>query len=36
MKTLIKIVLVVAALGIVYQVAQMALKMDINFDDLEI
>jgi len=36
MKTLLKLVLVVAILGIVYQVAQTVLKLDVNFDDLEI
>ena len=36
MKTLLKIVLVVAILGIVYQIAQTVMKLDIDFDDLEI
>ena len=36
MKTLLKIMLVVVILGIVHQVAQTVLKLDIDFDDLEI
>ena len=36
MKTLIKLALVVAVLGIMYHVAQTVLKLDIDFDDLQI
>jgi len=36
MKTLAKIVLVIVILGVMYHIAQAVLKLDINFDDLEI
>jgi len=36
MKTLMKILLVIAVLGIIHQIAHTVIKMDINFDDLEI
>jgi len=36
MKTLLKLTLVVVILGVMYHIAQTVIKLDINFDDLEI
>ena len=36
MKTLLKLAMIVAVLSILYQVAHTVMKLDINFDDLEI
>jgi len=36
MKALLKITLVIVIVGIVYMLAQQTLKLNINFDDLEI
>ena len=36
MKTLLKIMLVIVIVGIVYMLAQQTLKLNIDFDDLEI
>ena len=36
MKALLKITLIIAILGIVCIIAQQTLKLNINFDDLEI
>ena len=36
MKALLKITLIVAILAIVYVIAQQTLKLNIDFDDLEI